>query len=394
MNKQILDKEVQEFIRLHLHDDITHIALQKSPFPGLASAELAVQIDSKKRCEKKLPLWFATSGIYFPPKLNIEQASSELTAQYKSRLVKGNVVLDMTGGFGVDAFYFAKQCGMVYHIEQNDELSAIAEHNSSALGATNIRFLQTDSIHFLKSGAETFDTIYVDPARRIQTRKVFLLKDTEPDVVSHLPLLLSKASRIIIKTSPLFDIQSGLKELHNVSGIHIVSIKNDCKELLWIIDRDFIGEPLITCTALGRPAPSSLTFRYSGEKQTQLSTFSDPQEYLYEPDVALLKAGCFKITASEFGLTKLHPNTHLYTSDRLNSAFIGRIFKVTGTIDYADFAKSKTPVKANISIRNFPLSVDALKKKHKLRDGGDKYLIFTTGAAGQRIVIEAVRQEL
>ncbi|MGV3509989.1 MAG: RsmD family RNA methyltransferase, partial [Sphingobacteriaceae bacterium] len=226
MNKNIFNPRVQQFLSEHLKADVHKVALKKSPFEDVSSRELAEQLDSKQRAEKKLPLWFNTPGILFPPKLSLEQSSSELTAQYKSILVKGEKLIDLTGGFGVDAFFFSKVTKEVIHCEQNAELSQLVAHNLQLLGADNIRYINTDSIEYLRNTEERFDTIYIDPSRRIQTKKVFLLKDTEPDVVKNLPLLLSKASRIIIKTSPLFDIQSGLKELQHVSAIHVVSVKN------------------------------------------------------------------------------------------------------------------------------------------------------------------------
>ncbi|PWG78516.1 THUMP-like domain-containing protein [Pararcticibacter amylolyticus] len=392
MNKAILNKEVQSFIQEHLNDDVTRIALSKSPFPDVSSAELAMQTDGKKRIEKKLPLWYSTQGIYFPPKLNIEQSSSQPAAEYKSKLIKGNLLADLTGGFGVDTFYFAKNASEVYHIEQNSDLSEIAKHNTEVLGARNIHFITGDSISFLKETHLKFDTVYIDPARRVETRKVFLLKDTEPDVTALLPLLLSKASRIIIKTSPLYDIQSGLKELPNVSEVHILSIKNDCKELLWIVDRDFSKEPVIYCSAIKEQEIRTFKFRYSEEREAPSPPFSFPGSFLYEPDVTLLKAGAYKLLGQELGMSKLNINSHLYTSDHYTANFPGKAFKVLRTLNYNDYSKNlKTTGKANVISRNFPLTVDQLRKKHKLSDGGDRFLIFTTGPSGKLIIIEAER---
>lgn len=391
MNRYVLAREVQNFIMEHQDDDPLHIALQKSPFPDVTPAELAAQIDGRKRCSRKLPAWFNTPGIYYPPKLNVEQASSELTAWYKSRLIKGNSVADLTGGFGVDTFFFAKRAKEVTHIEQNEELSEIAHHNAGVLGINNITFLPENSISFLKNADCAFGTIYADPARRKQDKKVFLLKDTEPDVVKYLPLMLSKADRIIIKTSPLFDIQSGLKELKHVSGVHVASVKNDCKELLWVIDKGFEGEPEIYCAALNETSPQYFSFSYPEERESVVNNYSEPLAYLYEPDAALMKAGCFKLVANRYQLSKLHPNTHLYTSNELNQEFLGRTFRICDLVEYKTFKKKKEAEKANVLTRNFPLTTAELKKKHRLTDGGDKYLIFTTGISGTLLVAEAER---
>jgi hypothetical protein len=389
VNQSILRAEVQQYIQDHLHDDVNKIALSKSPFIDVSSRELAEQIDGKKRAEKKLPSWYQTPQIIYPAKLSIEQSSSEATGEFKSRLLLGDKLIDLTGGFGVDDFYFSRKAKAIVHFEQNAELSAIAEHNLEILGVRNMKFLQGDSIEFLASTAETFDTIYVDPSRRVQAKKVFLLKDTEPDVISALPLFLSKAKRVLIKTSPLFDIQSGLKELTNVREVHVISLKNDCKELVWVIDADFVGEPLIVCTAIKAEGEKGFRFRFSEERSSEVKMASVIESYLYEPDVALLKAGCFKSIANQFQISKLHINTHLYTSGHPNSNFIGKIFLVDSVADYKTFSKEKRPIKANVVVRNFPHTPDELKKKHKLSDGGDQFLIFTTLAPNDLKVISA-----
>ena len=378
MNTNIFNPEVQKFLQEYLKDDVNRIALSKSPFAEVSSRELAEQLDGKQRTQKKLPLWHDTPGIIFPAKLSIEQSSSELTAEYKSGLARGDKLIDLTGGFGVDTFFFSKKLKKVIHCEENTELSEIAKHNLSVLGANNISFINSDSIEYLKSTSETFDTIYADPSRRIQSKKVFLLRDTEPDVVSNLPLLLSRASRIIIKTSPLFDIQSGLRELSNVSEVHVISIKNDCKELLWVIDKGFTGEAQIICTAIGQSAERTFGFKFSDERNLVLDSHAAPRNYLYEPDVALLKAGGFKNIAFRFEMEKLQQNTHLYTSDNLIQNFIGKTFKVNAVQDYKSFIKGNQVKKANVISRNFPHSPEMLKKKHKITDGGEDFFIFTT----------------
>ena len=391
MKKEILNIEVQDFINSNLNSDINKLLLGKSPFAGISTKDLAQQIDSKKRSEKKLPTWFKTPGIFFPPKLNIEQASSESTARYKAELIRGNTLADLTGGFGVDDYFFAKRTVEVQHIELNEELSAIARHNANILGVPNIKFACQDSIEFLHKTDQQFDTIYIDPARRVQSQKVFLLKDTEPDVISNLPLLLAKAKRVIIKTSPLFDIQSGLWELQHVSEVHVVSVKNDCKELLWVIDKDFTGEPTIHCCAINGEEYQKLRFALPAEREIQDISYSAPLAYLYEPDVSVLKAGAFKSVAKEFTLSKLHKNTHLYTSQDIKDNFTGRIFRVEDCFSYKAFGKGNNLKKANIISRNFPLSAEELKKKHKLQDGGDDYLIFCTDPKGELLSLRCSR---
>lgn len=389
MNKNIFDPRVQQFLAEHITGDIHRIALSKSPFENISSRELAEQLDSRQRAEKKLPLWYNTPGIIFPPKLSIEQSSSELTAAYKSELIKGNKIIDLTGGFGVDTFFFSKKAKEVVHCEKSRELSILAGHNLSILGAENIRFINADSIEFLKETEEMFDTLYIDPSRRIESKKVFLLKDTEPDVVTNLSLFLTKASRVIIKTSPLFDIQSGLNELSQVSAVHVVSVKNDCKELLWVIDKGFVGEAEIISTAISTSGQKSFRFKISGEKSLSIDSYSVPLKYLYEPDVALLKAGCFKSITQTFPVLKLHQHSHLYTSENFVADFPGKVFNINAVSDYKQFIKENKLKKANVISRNFPHSPDELKKKHKISDGGPEYLIFTTVFPNNLQVIQA-----
>ena len=325
MNKNILDSEVQKFIHQNLQVDIPTLSLKKSPFALVSSKELAEQIDSKKRCEFKLPRWFNTQGIYYPAKIAIEQASSEITAKYKAELIQGKELIDLTGGIGVDTLFFAMKITSVTHCEINQDLSEIAEYNSKLFGL-DINYIHSNGLEYLLNSNKTFSTIYIDPSRRISSKKVFMLKDCEPDIISNLQLLRDHSSRIIIKTAPLLDIQSSIKELKQVHSIHVVSIKNECKELLIIIDKEQESDdPLITCALLGDDE-KTYSFKLSEEKEFQIHKYSEPLEYIYEPDAALLKAGCFKLITRDFNCDKIHQHTHLYTSNQLMNLFPGRKF--------------------------------------------------------------------
>ena len=393
MNSSILETDVQTFITNHLGSDTIRILLGKSPFKNVSTRELVTQIESKKRCEKKLPLWYSTPGIYYPPKISIEQASSQATAKYKAQLIKGEHVLDATGGFGVDSYYFSLHVQRVVHCEINEALSTIVRHNAETLHAKHLFCHVGDGMTYLQNSNEQFDTIYIDPSRRLNTHKVFKITDCEPDVKANLDLLTKKYARVIIKTSPLLDIKSGLADLKNVREIHVVSVKNDCKELLWIIDPDFKGnEPLIYCAAIDdKENTNSYSFNLSEEKTAPNPTPSKPLNFIYEPDVSLLKAGCFKLITKRFDVFKLHQHTHLYTSETLNADFIGKTFKFKTSWDYKTFMNNKPVKQANIISRNFPLSVEELKKRHQLEDGGHSYLLFTTAYENQLIVLHCER---
>ena len=393
MNSSILETDVQTFITNHLGSDTIRILLGKSPFKNVSTRELVTQIESKKRCEKKLPLWYSTPGIYYPPKISIEQASSQATAKYKAQLIKGEHVLDATGGFGVDSYYFSLYAQRVVHCEINEVLSTIVRHNAETLHAKHLFCHVGDGMTYLQNSNEQFDTIYIDPSRRLNTHKVFKISDCEPDVKANLDLLTKKYARVIIKTSPLLDIKSGLADLKNVCEIHVVSVKNDCKELLWIIDPYFKGnEPLIYCAAIDdKENTNSYSFNLSEEKTAPSPTPSKPLNFIYEPDVSLLKAGCFKLITKRFDVFKLHQHTHLYTSETLNADFIGKTFKFKTSWDYKTFMNNKPVKQANIISRNFPLSVEELKKRHQLEDGGHSYLLFTTAYENQLIVLHCER---
>ncbi len=391
MNKAILDTAVQEYIQKNLQSDVVRISLAKSPFPNVSPKELAQQIDGKKRCESKLPLWYCTFGIYYPEKLALEQCSSEATAGYKSNLILGNKVIDLTGGFGVDAGIVSTKAEYVTHCELNQELSDISRHNSKMLGFA-VKHVHTDGIEHLKVSKDSYDTIYIDPSRRVSSRKVFMLKDCEPNVISVLELLKQRSQRIIIKTAPLLDLQSTIKELGKVTAVHILSVKNECKEVLYLIDKaSKETDPPITCAVLNQVEVSTFTFNTSAEKAFIPDQYSKPLAYLYEPDVALLKAGCFKLITKEFNVKKLHQHTHLYTSDSLQENFIGRKFNVLGTSDYGSFIKNQSFEKANVICRNFPQDPDQIRKKLRINDGGNDYLLFCTGSNNELLVVHCNR---
>lgn len=386
MNENILSDEVQAYISEHINADVNKIALAKPLFKDILAAEIAGQIAAKKKSLPKLPTWFYTDKIYYPVLLSIEQCSSEPTATYKANLAKGSSLVDLTSGLGVDSFFFAKKINRVYSCEINQELALISAHNAKVLNAKNIEILNTDGLKFLTETELNFGTIYIDPARRSQSNKVFKLKDCTPDVTEHLALLLSKAERVIIKTAPLLDIAAGLTELRNVSEIHIVSVKNECKELLWVIDKNFTGEPKIICVTLNEIF-KTFQFPTSALKASTQIAQSEPTGYLYEPDVALLKSGAFNLIAERFNLNKLHQQTQLYFSKQINSEFLGRIFEIDCILSLNELKKEQS-LSGNVIVRNFPEKAENLVKKYKISSSHYDFIIFTQTVKGY-IVIKA-----
>lgn len=387
MNTAILAPDVQQYIDANLNGDVHRIALAKSPFPGVSAKELSAQIMAKKKSVKKLPTWFRHGQIYYPPLLSIEQCSSEITAKYKATLIGGGNVIDLTGGFGVDSFYFAKRAESVIHCELDAELSEIAAHNAKVLGAKNISCQPVNGLEYLAEHEVYFQTIYVDPARRSKAGKVFMLKDCTPDIVTHLDLLLNKSEQVIIKTSPLLDISAGIKELKNVAAVRIISTKNECKELLFILKAEFEGEATLTAVTLNDTI-KEISFSLRDVAEQSVGKMKVLGRYLYEPDVALLKSGAFNQIAQHFGLEKLDQHTHLYTSDSANSEFPGRIFTVNEVYTAQELKKEKSLV-GNVIVRNYPEKAENLIKKFKIKSSDNQFLIFTKDGNHGFIIIDA-----
>ncbi|MBC8754607.1 RsmD family RNA methyltransferase [Kordia sp. YSTF-M3] len=389
MNLALLTPKIQQFITEHLHDDPTTLLLKHKEVDGIPFAEIIEQIQAKARCEKKLPTWFNAANSYFPNKLNIEQTSSEQTAKYKASLIKGTSLIDLTGGFGVDCYAFSKQFQEVTHCEISPELSKIVAHNYKVLEVSNIKTIATDGIEYLQNTPQTFDCIYIDPSRRNDVKgKVFLLEDCLPDVVTHQNLLFQHATTLLIKTAPLLDITNGLRSLKHVKEVHVVAVHNEVKELLWLLDKNAsTNDVLIKTVNLKKETSETFDFDLSEEKELQ-STYGLPKKYLYEPNAAILKAGAFLSIAKAFQLQKLHQHSHLYTSDSL-IPFPGRRFEVQKILPYTKkiIKKELNLKKANITTRNFPESVAAIRKKLSISDGGIDFLFLTTVFTGKKVVI-------
>lgn len=388
MNRNILNKEVQEFIKANRQLAPSTIAFKKSPFPHVSSSELAAQIDGWQRACKKLPTWAYSANIYYPEKLNLEQCSSEHTALVKQSLIrKGSKVVDVTGGFSVDSCYIAQEAQIVVHCELNEKLSQIVKHNAQQLGVQNLVPLFTDGVKFVEEQDDnSIDYIYIDPSRRVNHAKVFLLEDCQPNIIELQDIFFRKSRYILCKLSPLMDINSALQKLKHVKLLYVISVDGDCKELLFLQDRNFEGNTKITTIRLFSDQLQSISFTVEGEKSTLVKT-SHPLQYLYDPDVAVTKAGAFKSVAKEFNLFKLHSHTHLYTSDKLEKDFLGRIFEIQKVYTLSEFKKLNAFEKANVVSKNFPIKVDDIRKKFKIKDGGKDFLYFVTDYVENHIVI-------
>ncbi len=383
-------EEEKQFMQQHAQQDVATLMLQAKRYPNLPVPELAKQIQARQKAGSKLPTWAGNPHVIFPVTLSVEQSSSELTAAYKASLVSGELLIDLTGGFGVDSFYFAKHADHVIHVEQNQELSEIAAYNFKLLGATNIEAVNKTAEDFLAGFTGVADIIYLDPARRGEHHeKVHLLQDCEPDVLGLLPVLLAKAKKVLLKTSPMLDIDLAVEQLGTVAKVWVVAVQNECKEVLYLLTStapETAEREAVNILASGQV--QQLKFTAQQEEQAKVE-FSEPLSFIYEPNTAILKAGAYRYLAQHLNLGKLHPNSHLYTSDTLVPNFPGRSFRCLQISRYNK--KELLPLlpqqKANITVRNFPESVASIRKKTGIKEGGNIYLFFTTTRSHKPVVL-------
>lgn len=385
----LLRPEVQAFIQAHEQDEPAQLVLEGHKYPAIPIKEVAAQIQARQKAKHKFPEWYQKSGIIFPPALSVEQASSEVTGRYKAGLVKGEHLVDLTGGMGMDTYYLSQSFQQTDYVEQDEALVSLAKHNFEALGRTKITTYHTSAEDFLKNLNRKADCIYLDPARRDeQKRKVFRLEDCTPDVVALQDLLLDKGKKVLIKTAPLLDIQAALQVLKHVEKVLVIAVNQECKEVLYLLDQEFEGEPKISTVHFLHEQVQEFSFSRRQEEKAEV-LYAEPSDYLYEPNTAILKAGAFKAVAEAFQLAKLHPNSHLYTSNELQTQFPGRIFQLKAVSKYNKKAIQQLipSGKANITTRNFPDSVQQIRKKIGIKEGGEIYVFATTDLDNKNILL-------
>lgn len=381
-----------QFIRDHAAADPARLLLSASKYPGMDIPFLVDQIAARRQIREKLPSWYENGQLVFPAKIAAEQCSSEQTAAYKQSLVGEDwTVCDLTGGLGIDSYFLSRKAKHLTYIERFPAYCEAAKHNFSVLGAGNITVVNADSTQSVDTLPEV-DAFYIDPARRGESNKrVFALQDCEPDLPGLLPELLKRSPRIIAKLSPMADIQMTLDLLPGTTSVHVLSVKNECKELLFVTERGADGrEPAIHCINFGPDGMQSFLFTLEEERNAPLIPAGRVAGYLYEPNASVLKAGAFKQIAVRMGVKKLQVSSHLYTSDQLIPGFPGRRFRIDEVLPFTGKlckGLSKTIPQANITVRNFPLSVEELRKRTKIADGGSVYLFATTLADGEKVLV-------
>jgi len=378
LQKAKTKKFIQENINCDVHKLILNPPAQLSPF----AKQVAEQILSRRKAKGKIDSWVTNFDLIFPAPLSIEQASSGKTAVYKKLILKGQHLIDLTGGMGIDTLALSENFKQTTYIEQQDEIAQVFKHNCEVLGK-QIEVISQEAKSFLeqKTSSEPQQiTFFIDPARRDESKnKVFNLEDCSPNIIELLPLLEEKGVRVLIKLSPFLDIKLILEKIPHVKEVHVVSVKNDCKELLIHVDFSFEGDPQIKTINIG-DLNQIYDFSFPQELISH-SRFDNLGRFLLEPNASILKAGAFNKIALDFGVSKLHPNTHLYTSENQISSWPGRTFEILeAKVDKKVLSKYAIGGLINVITRNYPMTPATLKKKFKIKDGGKFFLIGFSGS--------------
>ena len=386
-----LSPETLRFIEENSRADVRSLALQAKKYPQVDMAMAVVQIAGRQIAEVKVPSWCQVEGLLYPKHLSMEQCSSEATAIYKAGLVEGDAFADLTGGFGIDCSFLSRKFKQADYVERQAELCELARHNFPLLGL-NIGVHNEDGVEYLKR-MQPVDCLFLDPARRDgHGGKTVAILDCEPDVSALENLLVEKAKKVMVKLSPMLDLSLALKTLKYVREVHIVSVNNECKELLLILQKSSVSsEVAIHCEHIVNAQHQHYTFTQEQEHTSDCPLATEVGAYLYEPNASILKAGAYRSLTQTYGVKKLHASSHLYTSSHFIEDFPGRRFQVEAVSGFGkkglkDFLQGLD--KANLTIRNFPSSVAELRKRLKLKEGGEDYLFATTLADESKVLIK------
>ena len=380
--EDLKNPEVIKFLEDHENHDPFSLMLKAKAPKGTLLQSLVSQIQSKQKAKKKLPEWFNTKNILFPSPLSMEQCSSEATAKFKADLFSGESFIDITGGSGVDMHYMAQNFKKGIYIEQNTALFRITKHNFELLEDKHLDCINTNSLDFIKEYKEEVNLIYLDPARRSDSKKkVFLLEDCSPNILDIKKPLFEISPNILLKASPMLDISQSIKSLQNIQQIWVVSYDNECKELLFHLNSStkHLEDTVVSCINIKKNGQTEdFTFKIEDEKNTK-THYSQALTYLYEANSSITKAGAFNLIAKKYSLFKLDKNTHLYTSEK-EIDFPGKVFKIIASCKYDKKSLSKEfpESKFRILLKNFPQSISQIKNKLKIKEGGENYLICCT----------------
>lgn len=384
-----------QFVRKHRDGDVRTLALQARRDSDIDLPWALDQIQGWQIARRKLPSWAAIDGIVYPPHLSMEQCSSEQTARYKHDVVDSlpngshKTLIDLTGGFGVDFSFMATGCERAIYVERQEHLCKIAKNNFELLGLTHATVIHSDAADVLQGlNTDPASTLfYLDPARRdSNSARTYAITDCTPNVLELLPHLFKASRHILIKLSPMLDWHKAVTDLGNrVAQVHIVSVGNECKELLLLLNASHEGEPVIHCVNDGQ----RLTFMPSQNNVTVPLADGDDYAFLYEPNASVMKAGCFGLLTERYSIKALAIDSHLFVSNEDIKDFPGRQFVITNqtTMNKKEVKQALADIThANVATRNFHLTAQQLRQRLKLKDGGDTYLFGTTNHAGQHLI--------
>lgn len=367
---------ITNFIRENESADIQKLLLNPPSEFKEHIAFIVDQIQSRRKAKTKLPDWYSNYDLIMPPPLSLEQCSSPATGAYKASIFTGETLVDLTGGMGIDTLYLSATFKKAHHVEMNDKIHQVFKHNLSVLANDNITAHHSTAEEYLNT-FEGKASFFIDPARRSEQKsRVFLFEDCSPNVIELLPLFREKAVKVLIKAAPMIDLSLAISQLENVEEVHVVSVKNEVKEVLFLLDYSVptSSEPTIKCVNLETNQPG-FDFKIHQEKASP-STFSVTKKYLYDPNSSILKSGAFKLLGERYELQKIAVNTHLYTSNQLIAEFPGRVFEIVHSdINKKNIGKLISDSKVNVITKNYPQKPDELKKKLKVKDGGELFLI-------------------
>lgn len=380
-----MNEATLEFIRIHADEDVRQLAFLGKKNPEVDMAYALDQIAGRQKARVKIPSWASIDGIVYPPHISMEQCSSEQTARYKASIAgNGDKIVDLTAGFGVDMAFMSAGFKQAVHVEMQPQLCAISSENYKCLGLNHVQVVCSDGVGYLHQ-MEHADLIFIDPARRDQHgARTYGIADCTPNVLEIIDEMLQKANRVMIKLSPMLDWQKTVADVGNVSQVHIVSVGNECKELLLVVEKSEV--PLQICCVNDDDV---FSYTFGGET---CHTCPEPAvpKFLYEPNASVMKAGCFNLISHRFGISQPDANSHLFLSDKLVEGFPGRGFVIerVSTMNKRELKEALAGIdKANVAVRNFPLSVAELRKRLKLKDGGDVYIFATTDAKKGHLVM-------
>ncbi|WP_339812635.1 hypothetical protein [uncultured Imperialibacter sp.] len=388
MIEALSQPDVQAFLKAHATDSPAKLALQRHLPGGVSASLLASQLKARQKAKDKLPSWLSRDDIIFPHGVALEQCSSETTARFKAARWAGQSFADLTGGTGVDTFFFSQSFEKGVYVEADAERCELASHNFGVLGAQHLKVVQSTAEAFLADTTDHYDFIYIDPDRRAGNKRAIGFSDSTPDVVELMPELLKRAATVLIKASPMIDIQQGRRDLGTVSKVLVLAVNNECKEVLFVCDN---SNGPVEIEAWQVQGGQETVLRFSPEEEASAGvSFGEPEAYIYDPNVAITKSGAYKTVAARYGLKKLHPNTHLYTSATLVEGFPGRTFRVLAVLPFSSkgLKSLKLPfAKAHVMSKNFPLEAAELQKRLKLKEGEEGFVMGLTVGSGKVLVV-------